>query len=580
MEVFTPSLQDLLIIFAVSTVVVALFHFLRQPALAGFLLSGAIVGPYGFGWIHNLEEVNELAELGIVLLLFSLGVEFSLKSIRSMQRAFFGVGFLQCIFTTLMITFLGYGAGFGWTTSFVWGSILSLSSTAVVLKVLHQRRDIATPHGQVSVAVLLFQDLWIIPLMALLPLLNSGQSFELADPENLKVILLKALALILSVFLGAKFVVPTTLRLVARTQIRELFLIVVVLLSTGFAFLTAQLGLSLALGAFIAGVVISESEYGHQAVADIIPFRDLFMAVFFVSIGMLLDFRFFFNHLGLILFVVTAVFILKFGVTATIASILGYPSRLAALVGMILAQIGEFSFVLSNEARRHNLITLDHSQILLSATLVLMALTPLFVRGAPKIAPVLGRFDFFGKLQRKRRQEKDSTTRPIVPELKNHVVVIGYGHNGQTLAAILKKIGVPFTVIEMNHNLYHLGRRRSMPIEFGDASHFELLERAKIENSRMVVIAINDSHSIKRIATKIRQNFPNLKILARCHYIQEAESLEKIGISDLVIGEYEMSIEILARVLQEFDYPLTTIENEIKDLQSEKYRSMRQNLKS
>lgn len=581
LESLAPFFQDLLVIFAVSTVVVIVFHGIRQPALAGFILSGALVGPFGAGWIKNLEDVSRLSEAGVILLLFSLGVEFSLQSIRRMSRAFFGLGVLQCVITTLVVTLLGTVFGFGVQTSFVWGSILSLSSTAVVLKILHQRRETVTPHGQVSIAVLLFQDLWIIPIMALLPLLANIGDGEVFSMERLRSALMNGALMILFVVVGGKYIVPWILRSVARTQIRELFLIFVVLLSSGAAFLTAKLGLSLALGAFIAGVIVSESEYGHEAVADIVPFRDLFLALFFVTAGMFLDFRFFLQNLNLILVVTGAVFLLKFGLTASIASLLGYSSRVAALTGLILAQVGEFSFVLSSEARRYNLITAEHTQILLCTTLLLMALTPLFVNRGPNLAPILARYDLLARLPFVRRSSRvDMSGESKSQFLSNHVVIIGYGHNGQTLAEILKKTGIPLVVVEMNHKLFSLAKSHKRPVIFGDACKPEVIAETQIQTARMVVIAINDSNAVKRIALKVRRAFPEVFILARCHYIQDADNIKDVGVSDIVVGEYEMSLELFTRVLRQFGHPISFIEEQVRELQDAQYKSLRPHLKA
>jgi len=517
----------------------------------------------------------------VILLLFSLGVEFSLKSIRKMSRAFFGLGALQCILTTLLVTLIGKLFGFDWRTTFVWGSIVSISSTAVVLKVLHQRRESLTPHGQTSIAILLFQDLWIIPLMVLLPIIGAESDTTVFSTADFEDFILKASLFIAFVWFGAKILIPKTLKLVAKTRNREAFLMVVIILSAGMAFVSAQLGLSLALGAFIAGVMISESEYGHQAVADIVPFRDIFMALFFVSAGMLLDYRIFTEHLGLIIAVTLGVFILKFTVTSTLASALGFASRLSALVAIILSQIGEFSFLLASEARRYDLITYEHSQIFLAATVLLMALTPVFVSFGPQFAATLGRYDILGKKIAKSigssaSQLVEATALP----LSQHVVIIGYGHNGETLANILTKTAIPFIIVEMNYDLYQKGVKAKMPIRFGDASQVEVLEHTNMESARLVVLAINDSRAIRQIAEQIKRDYPEIYILARCHYIQEAEAIEDLKLSDLIIGEYEMSFELFARVLRQFGYPISSIEEHIHDLQNESYRSLRTGLKT
>jgi len=577
------TLFELLIILGVSTIVVVLFNIFRLPAVAGFILSGAIVGPYGFSWIAELERVHVLAEIGVILLLFSLGVEFSSSKLRELRRAFFGLGSLQCILTTLFVFVLCKGIGFETGLSLLCGFLVSLSSTAIVFRLLQQRRETHSPQGKVSIAVLLFQDLWVILLLVLLPLIAGKGTGELSFLKMSSLAVIKACGLIAFVYLGAKYFVPFVLRIVAKTQVRELFLIAVALLSLGTALFTAQLGLSLALGAFAAGIMISESEFGHQAVADVIPLRDVFVALFFVSVGMLLDFRFLTDNFMTICLIALGVLSIKFLTTASSASFLGFHSRIAALVGIYLAQIGEFSFILAESARQIGLMNDVHYQYFLAVTLVLMFIAPSLIRFAPLLAPGLSSLDFIPRLIKPIRKyfpevpyEPDGTERiEGSKNLINHVLIIGYGINGQSLSGVLSNLKIPCSIIEMNHNNVIQAKQDGYEAIFGDASREEVLVAGGVLKARMVVVAISDPVWGHQVVRGIRRLRSDIHILVRSHYYHGIEQLEAAGASDLVVGELEAGMELFSRVLRYYGVPDASIERSVKRAQAEKYRSLK-----
>jgi CPA2 family monovalent cation:H+ antiporter-2 len=433
------------------------------------------------------------------------------------------------------------------------------------------------------VAVLLFQDLWIVPLMILIPLMGGageGDYFKVAS-----IVVGKVCVLIAFIFLGAKYVVPVLLRQIAKTKSRELFLIAITVLSIGAAYFTHKLGLSLALGAFIAGLVISESDYGHQAVADVIPLRDLFVALFFVSVGMLLDFRFVGSHLHIVIAIAAVVMLVKFFTTASLSSLLGFPSRVAAVVAIILAQVGEFSFILAEQARAYNLMTESHYQYFLATTLISMLVAPSLIRFAPRLAPALSAFDFvpFAKKRLKKYMplpddlEENSDVKRANSKM-NHVVLIGYGLNGRSLTKVLGGQKIPYSIIEMNHDNILRSKAHGEHIIFGDAAREEILRAAGVLKARMVVIAISDPHWISHIVTSIRSLRSDIHILVRNHYYRGVDELERMGVSDIVVGELEGGVEMLTRVLRYYGVKDDSIEGIIKKEHADKNRDLRKYL--
>ncbi|MGA0163442.1 MAG: cation:proton antiporter, partial [Bdellovibrionota bacterium] len=576
MHEIIPGLGDLLIVASVSIAVVILFHQLRQPAIAGFLISGALIGPFGLAWIADLERMKLFSEVGVILLMFSLGVEFSISKLSKVKKAFFGVGFSTCALIGSLSFGIFWILGFETKVSLVFGALASMSSTAIVLKILQQRKELLSPHGQVTVATLLFQDLWVIPLMLFLPILAATETFdvgELAQRSGIGV--LKTIGIFIGVWLGSRYLVPLFLRLVAKTQMRELFVIAIFLLCLGTAFGTSLLGLSLALGAFLAGLMVSESDYGHQAVADIIPFRDIFIAIFFVSVGCMLDLNFLIKNFEVLLLISAGVLVLKFGVFATATSFFGYESRIAAMTGIFLAQIGEFSIVLADQSLKLDLIPLDYYQYFLSTTLVLMLVTPTLIQLAPKLAPRLSSLDLIPKSLKK----EVATHLPKTNDHIEHVIIVGFGLNGRDLAEVLSHLKIPFIGIDINQKTVTEFLSRKVSIIFGDASRTEILEAANLETARMVVIAISDPTWVHSVISSIRRIRPEIHILVRAHYNQEVPQLERSGASDIVVGELETGLEIFARVLKQYDLKPSLIRECVESIHGNQYQQFRQILK-
>src|SRR5687768_9571803 len=365
-------LRDLLVLFGLGVAVVVLFHRFRIPPIVGFLITGVVCGPYGFGLIRGVHQVEALAEIGVVLLLFTVGIEFSIQQLMRIRRFLVLGGGMQMGVTMLATTLLARAFALAWPVSIFLGMLVALSSTAIVLRLLADRGEMATPAARAALAILIFQDLCIVPLVLMTPYLGGTGG----EPATMLLVAAKALLFLLAALVAARYVVPRLLRLVVDTRKREVFLLTIVLLCLGTAWASSRIGLSLALGAFIAGLIISDSEYSHQALGEMLPLREVFNSLFFVSMGMLFDVRTLIAHPVVILIALAATITLKAGVTIGAASFLGLSLRTAVVTALAIAQIGEFSFVLSKVGLAAGLLDAELYQLFLAVAVGTMALTP------------------------------------------------------------------------------------------------------------------------------------------------------------------------------------------------------------
>ncbi len=563
-------LKDLVLVFSVSTLVVFVFHRLRQPTIVGFLASGVLIGPYGFSLIADKHQVELLAEIGVVLLLFTIGLEFSISKLNQMRHLVLGGGSLQVLGTILLITGGAWLFGLPPAQAVFFGFLLALSSTAIVLKILMDRGEIDSPQGRFAVGVLLFQDLCVVPLMLLTPLLSGKTA---AGPVAILLVLGKvALTVVLIVFLS-RLVVPRFLFQVVKIRSPEIFIISVILICLGTAWVTSRIGLSLALGAFLAGMVIAESEYSHQVLANILPLRDSFISLFFISVGMLMDVKTFLDHPLAVTSTLSAILIGKTVVVVGSVLALGYPLRVAALVGCALAQVGEFSFVLSRVGWEWGLITPKLNQYFLSASVTSLLLTPFVIQMSPKLAAQIGRLRRVERWFPGRRFEE---LKPERVELRDHVIIVGYGPTGRNLSRVLKATEVPYCILELNGETVRRMRQKGEPIYFGDVSSSEVLRHLAIRHARALVVAISDPASIRRAVRLAREQNPHLHVLVRTRYEVEIDELHRLGADEVIAEEFETSIELFARVLRRYHLPRAIIGEQVDKVRLERYEMLRQ----
>jgi len=562
-----PFLRQLIIVLAATISIVFVFQKLRLPTIVGFLLAGVIIGPNGLQLITSLSQVETLAEIGVVLLLFSIGLEFSFETIVSVQRRVIWAGLLQVGLTILLVLALTRFFGLSIEIGIFYGFLLSLSSTAIVLRIYNDRREINSIQGRLASGVLLFQDLCIVPMMLLLPVL--GQSGKGSLVSIVWAVAKALFALVLIVWAARRFL-PRLLHQVALLRNREIFILFVVLICLGTAWLASESGLSLALGALIAGLVISESELSHQIIADVLPLRDCFSGIFFISIGMLLNLdlltRDFLTPLMNLLLIVGIKSLLIFAVFWWLYGSI----RLAVLLGLSLAQVGEFSFILAKAGINYKLLTPANEQLFLAGSILSMIATPFLIQSVHGLA--VGLEAMLGASPESTSAGETAASENVA---QGHVVVVGYGLNGQNLARVLKEVGIPYRVLEMDPDLVRCAKAAGEPIFFGDGTRPEILQQAGIRQARVVVIAISDPAATARVVSQARRSRPDLYIIVRTRYVAEIDHLYRLGANQVIPEEFETSVEIFARVLEEYHVPRNVISLQVDLIRKVHYSTLR-----
>lgn len=574
-------LSDLLVVFAVTAVVVFLFGRAQIPSVIGLLVSGVVVGPYGLSLVDDLESVELLAEIGVVVLLFTVGLEISISRLLAMLPLMASIGFPQIAGTTLLIA-----AACRWHVgtlpqAIFAGLLIAMSSTAIVLKILSDRSQSGTQAGRISISVLLLQDLFVIIAMLAVPLLAASAGVSAAPNnqiashqsaqalvENPFLAVLVGFFIVVGVLLAGRQFIPKVLHEVVRLRNRELFLITLVLICLGTAAITAAAGLSLAIGAFIAGLALSESEYGHQAFAEVLPFRDTLASLFFVSVGMLLDISFVFSHVGLVCIVIFVIVLLKVFATAIPAMFAGFPVRTSLIAGGTIAQVGEFSFVLGSRGADVGLLTGDDYQTFLAAAVITMAAAPLLTIVVPQLCDWLGQSSWLGGMFHDLPPEDDI-------DLSDHVIIAGFGINGRSLATALAEFGVPHVILELNPETVRSERSLGIDIRYGDCTRRAILEHAGIFRARAFVVAISDPASARRSVRVARDLVPELEIFVRTEYLAEVDELRLLGADVVVPAEFETALSLFERVLGIYDVPEEKIDDLVDQLRLENYGFLR-----
>ncbi|MBC7823588.1 MAG: cation:proton antiporter [Candidatus Parcubacteria bacterium] len=561
---------DLVSVLAAAAAGGLLAALLKQPVLLGYLIAGVVVGPTGLGLIKEIVQVETLAQFGVAFLLFALGVEFSFSELKKVKAISLGGGGLQ-IALTISVTTLA-SLGLGWVTSpaqgVFLGAILSLSSTAVVLKCLMERNETGTPHGQVMLGILVVQDLALGLMLAVLPALDKP-----VEEIGLAVgwALLQTGLFALGAVAAGIWVIPPLLRLLAKTESRELFLLGVVAICLGIALLTEHLGLSIEMGAFVAGLMISEVEYADQTLTYVEPLRDIFAALFFASIGMLIDPFFLWNNLELILGLVAIVFVGKFLIITPLVRLFRYPLKTALIAGLGLAQIGEFSFVLASEGQSLGLVSRRVYLLILGTTAVTLVLTPFVLRLVPKL------FTWAESLPLlKKYLEESDVPLAISDDLPtNHVVVCGYGQIGRNIVRLLQDRGYPVVVIDQSESRIQQARDAGLPYIYGNAASLHVLEKAGVAHAKGMAIALPDPMSTRLCLKRALEVAPDLDIVVRANQGKDIELLYQLGAREVVQPEFEASLELSAHLLNGVGLSLPAIQREVQQIRNSHYSELR-----
>ncbi|MFP4061080.1 MAG: cation:proton antiporter [Bacteroidales bacterium] len=561
-------LKDIVIIFALATVVIFLFQRVKIPAIVGFLVTGILAGPHGLSLIHNTHEIEFFAEVGVILLLFTIGIEFSLKTLLKSLRIVIIGGSLQVGLTILITYYIGIIFDLQPREALFIGFLVALSSTAVVLKVIQEYGNMSSDYGRTAVGILIFQDLMIVPMMIFTPLLG-GESFNTSDPWYLMI--LKGLGVVLLVIVFARYIIPWLMHEIAKTKSRELFLITIFIIVFTVAWFTSTLGLSLALGAFLAGLIISETEYNNYAFGNIIPFRDIFTSFFFVSIGMLLNPSFLSSNIFLITGVVMGIIMIKTIITGFVAFVIGLPFKSTVIAGLFLSQVGEFSFILMGVGQQHDLINEFYYQVFIAVAVVTMSVAPFIIMFAPRLAGFIMKLPLPEKMIQGLRPLKN----PETEGLENHLVIIGYGLNGRNVAKAAKLAKIPYVIIDSDPDIVARERENGELIFFGDANHEPVLHQVHIDTAKSAVILIPDPLSSFSATSIIRHMNPGIHIIVRTRNFEQVEELYKLGANEVIPEEFETSVEIFSRVLTRYLIPRDEIERLIAEVRAGGYQMLR-----
>jgi CPA2 family monovalent cation:H+ antiporter-2 len=525
---------------------------LKLPVILGYLVSGIVIGPFGLGLVPEVEEVETLATIGVVLLMFTLGIEFSLRTLRQVGRVAILGGSIQITSTIALGVLVGWLLGWSVREAVVFGLLIALSSTIIVLKTLMDRGELGSPHGRVMIGILLVQDLSVVPMMIVLTSLGETDAALL---ETLGWTVLKALGFLVSIaFLGA-WVLPRLMKRVAGGRSRELFLLTVICLVFGAAYGAHYVGLSMALGAFLAGLLVSQSEFAHQALADIRPLRDIFAILFFVSLGMLADVGFIVDNPGEVAAVVAAIVLGKFLITTAIPWAFGYGAKISFFVGGGLIQIGEFSFVIAALALEMDVVTDDLYSLTLAAAAITILLTP-FSMGL--VSRLYYRFTQAGRISKLAVAHLDPEWVDESKQLKNHAVICGYGDTARSLVHVLERRHFSYLVIDIDPRALDRAREKGIPCVYGDASNPDILARAQLSRAKVLVVAFPDPVAAKLAVANARAINPRLDIVARAHRDEDTELLRGLGVAEVVRPELEAGLEIIRHTLHRFG--LTTQE--------------------
>ncbi|MBW4672005.1 MAG: cation:proton antiporter [Cyanomargarita calcarea GSE-NOS-MK-12-04C] len=543
---------------------------LRQPVLLGYLASGMLVGPFGLKLLGDMPRIQSLAAIGVAFLLFALGVEFSLAELKRFKDIALKGSLLQIGLTTAFVALLSISLGWvnNITEGIFVGAVLSLSSTAVVLKTLAERGEVNTLHGQIMLAILIAQDLALGLMLALLPALKQPESIGVA----LGVALLKVVVFLGFAIAFGKWIVPGLIRGIAATENTELFLITVIALCLGIAILTAKLGLSIEMGAFVAGLMVSEIDHADHALAKILPLRDTFACLFFASIGMLINPGVLLQNFGLIVGLVTLVMLGKAIIVLPIILKFGYSLKTAIITSFGINQIGEFSFVLALTGLQLGLIPEKTYLLLLGTSAITLVLTPLWLNISPDLADKLTRMPFFAQYF----QDFAGPKLLSIPEtIHGHVVVAGYGRVGQIIVKVLQTQGYPVLVIENSEASIQRLRMQKIPYIFGDADSELVLEKTHLETAKALVIALPDPASTRLLLQRTLAIAPRLDVIARSHHNREIDILTSMGAKEVVQPEFEAALELSRHLLITLGELESHIYNVITDIRTDRYRSIR-----
>lgn len=543
----SSPLLSVLYVFAAALTSATILAKLKQPTLIGYLIAGMLIGPHALRLVPY-ENVELLAEIGIGLLLFTIGVELSIAQLLRVKGVAILGGSLIVAITTGAC--LAMAALFRWSPAeaVVWGIVTGLSSTVVVLKLLAERGEVGSTYGNVSTGILLFQDVISIPVLVMLPMLaNLGTGKE--NLSDIPMVFGRLGIFLLAIFLLGRFLIPRFLRFIANTHSKELFSLSVLSVTLGIGALTHQAGLSLALGAFLAGLLVSESDFGNQAASEVLPLKDSFSAIFFVSVGMLLDFSYFLHKWPLFTVGLAVIMVVKFFIIVLVCFLFRYPSKISVFVALALSQIGEFGFLILLSAKKNALISEGSYQRLLGISILSIVATPYVLKLYPKVKR---RFAFMNRIDwiaREVKRPKSQARAASAHDLSEHVIVCGYGPAGSIVAKKLQERGLAVVVVDLNYKAIQQLKASKQLAVYGDSSSMIVLEAAGIHQASLLVVTIPDPQAMQSLIKKVKKEMPELPVVMRVKYMSDRDKLASLGADEIVWEEFESGQKLAERAL-------------------------------
>lgn len=560
--------NEIMILLVAAVLVVTLFHRLKLPAVLAYLFIGTVIGPYGLAWIPANEDTRLLAEFGVVFLLFSVGLEFSVDQLIAMRRAVLGLGGAQVGLTTVLVMIGGTLLGFSPAAAFVSGGILALSSTAIVIKLLKEKMELSSRHGRLALGILLFQDLAVIPFLILIPALAGHGEHSIAW-EMILALVKGGIVVIVMLAIGYWLLRPL-FRVIAASRSSELFTLTVLLTALAAAWVTHAVGLSLALGAFLAGMMLAETEFRHQVETDIRPFRDVLLGLFFITVGMLLNVRALPEILHWVILLVIGIVVFKVVTIALISRIMGIPAVVGMRTGIVLAQGGEFSFALLSLALSRQILQSEQVQIILAAILLSMVLTPLLVHYNGSLARL-----FHRRRHAQELQEMSENLATVARDLSDHTIICGYGRVGQNIARFLEQENFSYLALDLDPVRVRLAREAGEQVNYGDVVQHKILEAAGIMRARALVISFEDYFASLKVLAHVRQLRPDLPVLVRTADDVNLERLQQAGATEVIPESLEASLMLASHLLVLLGVSVRQVLHRIADVRGHRYQMLR-----
>lgn len=557
-------LQNMSIILITAVLVLLIFNKLKLPTMIGLFITGIVLGHV----VNDTSMISTLSELGVIFLLFIIGLEFSVEKFSAIKRYALIGGILQVVITTILITLLGFALKLPWTSALFLGFLVAFSSTAIVMKIMQQRHITHSVQGRVTLGILIFQDIAVIIVILLTPILG-GESVELHLLPQLAV---KAVGLGLIIFAGAKWFIPLALRDAARTKNRDLFLLLTLFICMGTTFATSLIGIGPELGAFIAGLLISRTEYSHQTLGYIQPFQDVFMSLFFISIGLMVNLHLFLANIGIIVMLTVIIVIINFSATFITGMALKLPTKVSVSIAILLSQIGEFSFVLAKEGMAYGLMTSQFFSVFLGVSILTMSLTPFLEKATPQIVKVFARFPYF---------QVDDELKALPEELEekgdveDHVILVGLGRNGKHIAKACRQFHIPIRIVDMNPTIVENQQALGLPIIYGRASNESVLKELNITSAQCIVISASTYEETMKTIDAAKRLNPDIHIIVRTRYLKSIDDVIEAGADEVIPKEFETSIMMFTRIMDYYNKDVDEITDAVNDLRSNNYDAFR-----